>query len=253
MQAKDTTSLFFTGRVKYTQEVSTDLHYHRQIELILVKKGRLQIDLIDSKSLILNENDMAIIKPYDVHKFVPDPSCTCFLVVLPDTATVDLSSANITTKKVSDVDEDIQKILYTHNIFSSIDKKYQKIYFYAVSQVVKSVYNVTSSQSDETNVLNYISQNYKQPLTLDGVAAACSTNRSFVSKTVNVQTGSNFNSYLNGLRISKFIEICFESNEKIPIESIAKQVGFLNMRTFYRAFADKLECSPKQYLNQIKS
>lgn len=247
--ALNTTSNLYKGKMKYTHRIDLSLHYHRQIELIYLKKGMLDIH-IDDRTLHLTTGDIAVLKPLDLHRLVPLDKNIYLLIILPDRISLKLSAQNITSKKFAKVHGDIKKLLDLHKTFSSIDPDYIWLYFKMTSEIIQRLYNLEKPVSELNEVLDYIHKHFREPITLTSVSTACASNRSYVSKAVNQLTGYHFNSYVNKLRIAYFLEQYPQQTNKKTIEATALEAGFHNPRTFYRAFFAELHCAPTDYFQQ---
>jgi len=76
------------------------------------------------------------------------------------------------------------------------------------------------------------------------------TNKKYISQVVNQITGLTIPEFLNTYKIAAFIEKGRRGELKIKtIEGTAREVGFDNRATFYRAFRNFMGCSPLQFLN----
>jgi AraC-like DNA-binding protein len=245
----DNTSMFFNGKYKHSNEIASQIHYHRQVEFIYLKRGKLEIGLAGKDSLLLNENDYAIIKPFELHSFRPLQSDNEYiLVILPDSLSMRFSSSITDSRVFQSDDDDIRKLIELFAYFETMNSKYYRIYYSVIFELIKFAYHIGSGNSAEQEVMDYISANFTEPITLDSVAAECLTNRSFVSRTVNKRTGMNISKYVNNLRLSKFLEMYLTESKRKSIESVAKEVGFSSTRTFYRAFRTEFGCTPNEYL-----
>lgn len=247
--ALDTTKSLYGGKIKYAECIDTDLHYHRQFELIYLLKGKLKITAGGSV-LNLDSGDIAVIKPFEQHSFEEFSENSYLLIILPDKISLKLSSQNISTKKFSVSGDDEIKLLMLYKTFLSISSDYLQQYYKLVAEIIKKLYKLETPRADANLILDYIHNHYRENISLSKVALACISNRSYVSKAVNEHTGYHFNSYINKLRIAYFLDL-FSSNDdsRETIEAIAEKCGFNNPRTFYRAFFSELNCTPTEYFN----
>ena len=91
----------------------------------------------------------------------------------------------------------------------------------------------------------------KNNLTLQDLAQAVGTNRSYLSQYFSRQ-GITYNTYINNLRINHFINRCRElsaDGRDIPIQQLAQESGFGSYRTFSRAFLLRTGQSVTEWLN----
>lgn len=59
---------------------------------------------------------------------------------------------------------------------------------------------------------------------------------------------TNFNQYLNELRLGRAIDLLENTSETVT--EIAWNSGFTSLRTFNRVFKDRFRLSPKEYRNK---
>lgn len=69
---------------------------------------------------------------------------------------------------------------------------------------------------------------------------------------VNNHIGKNFRDWINGYRVSHFMEQYPLKSEKMTIEAIAYESGFKSLGTFYNAFKKETGLMPKAYFSQEK-
>lgn len=75
-------------------------------------------------------------------------------------------------------------------------------------------------------------------------------NKNKVAKWFRLYAGTNFNGYINALRLEYAISLMKEC-PKEPIKAIAINSGFNNIRTFYRLFSEKFGVTPVTYKERI--
>jgi len=89
-------------------------------------------------------------------------------------------------------------------------------------------------------------------LTVDKLSARLQTNRSYLSRVINEQTGLNFNKYINKFRITEAIGILSDkSNADIQMKKIGYTLGFNSPSTFYKAFSEETGMSPSTFHRKI--
>nr|WP_246434038.1 helix-turn-helix domain-containing protein [Spirochaeta isovalerica] len=95
-------------------------------------------------------------------------------------------------------------------------------------------------------VADYLEKNYgNRNLSLQVVADHFSVNESYLSFFFKEQTGTNFSTYLEKIRISKAGTLLKETDE--PIHIIAGKVGYNSDKTFRRVFQKHHNMSPGVY------
>ena len=98
-------------------------------------------------------------------------------------------------------------------------------------------------------IYNYVLKNYKNPLTLDDVAAAAHLTPQAFCRYFKKHTGVTFVTFLNELRVT---EACknLTSGEYDNISSVAYSCGFNSIANFNRVFKNVAGASPKDYLTK---
>lgn len=113
------------------------------------------------------------------------------------------------------------------------------------------------SQQELFGRLERLMQNdqvYKNSLfTREKMAELLGTNRTYLSQTINEQTGLTFTHYMNKYRIEEARRILADPQDDIPIKAIAADLGFSSVTTFYTLFKAVVQMSPDQYRKHARS
>ena len=97
-------------------------------------------------------------------------------------------------------------------------------------------------------------QEYKNSLfTREKMAELLGTNRTYLSQTINEQTGLTFTHYMNKYRIEEARRILADPQDDTPIKAIAADLGFSSVTTFYTLFKAAVQMSPDQYRKHARS
>ena len=94
-------------------------------------------------------------------------------------------------------------------------------------------------------VLQYISEHFTEPLTLESTAHALGISRIHLSHIFSQQLHINFRQYINTLRIDRAQTLL--RNPGYSISQIAYQCGYGNQRTFHRAFMSQCGMTPNRF------
>lgn len=92
----------------------------------------------------------------------------------------------------------------------------------------------------------------EQGLTLKKLAEQFKTNTSYLSQVINEYKGSNFNTYINVLRINFATEKIYHDKEwrKYSIEHIASAAGFSNRQSFSNIFLEQNGIRPADFIKK---
>lgn len=88
-------------------------------------------------------------------------------------------------------------------------------------------------------------------LSIDSLADKLGTNRSYLSRTINEQSGLNFNNYVNKYRLNAATEILSDVDNDVPLKVLADQLGFNSLSPFYKSFQKEIGISPSKYRENV--
>lgn len=98
--------------------------------------------------------------------------------------------------------------------------------------------------------IQYIDQNYHQPLTLDGICQISMVSKTYFCYIFKLLTQKTFLEYLIDLRINKAMELLRSTDHTII--DISQSVGFQDSTHFSRTFKRLRGISPRQYRTTVK-
>lgn len=94
-------------------------------------------------------------------------------------------------------------------------------------------------------VLDYISENYAEKISLEEIAETLQMNTSYLSTLFKKETGKNFQTYLTEYRIERAKELLRTTNDTML--HIASQVGYQDVRYFSQSFVKIVGVKPSLY------
>lgn len=260
---------------------SYPLHWHDEIELILIQKGNLIITL-NKTPLQAAEGDIVLILPGILHAIDRDqqnfaeyyniifdlkllgqdnPSDFCFSRYLSPYLKEKVSLPYLLTK-----DQAIHQVLH-QTLTNLIEAHYhhpQGIELYIKSQLFyifwlleplqcktqqsqPNQYHISQVQKMKDFLL-FIHTNYASSLTLKEAADFCGYSASYFSKFFKSFTGMTLIEYLNNYRLKKASDLLLTTN--MNVIEISETIGFENHSYFIRLFRKHYRTTPKQYRNQ---
>lgn len=98
--------------------------------------------------------------------------------------------------------------------------------------------------------LDYIDFHYSESLTLESEAARLSVSASYLSSRFVKETGSNFITYVNTIRI-RYARLLLK-NLQLPIQRIAELCGFSSSNYFARVFHQQEGLTPTAFRNKMQ-
>lgn len=145
------------------------------------------------------------------------------------------------------VDIDLKSIIESMNFTITPEEDFQKIItvFHSVCyQFKKNKKSRNTTLKDQ--IIEYIKNSYMDPnISLYNVASKFGLTESYMSHFFKEQTGENFVSYLENIRIEHACE--FLSKAGYSIDEIAGQVGYNSAQAFRRAFKRAKGLSPNNF------
>lgn len=131
-------------------------------------------------------------------------------------------------------------------IFNDISSIYQSICSYVDNQ--KRSHNINL----KNRMIEFINKAYQDAsLSLSTVASKFALTESYISQFFKEQTGENFSSYLEKIRMQHACELLTESD--LPINEIAQRVGYYSDQVFRRAFKRFHGVTPNEFRVLSKS
>lgn len=251
----------FVGKIC---EIPYPSHVHDVVEIICLQTGYMRIT-IAGKSMMLMPGDIAIAFPTLPHSYdeVSADASGLTMIFIPDTImefhhtfrtmtpvhplllgqdkVPELDPIIAGMQKISAREQNSQLILGYLHLFLS--------YLFTCLPLVKSEHNPYSTMAFQ--VLNYISEHFTEPLTLETTARTLGISRIHLSHIFSQQLHINFRQYINTLRID--LARTLLRNPSYSISQIAYQCGYGNQRTFHRAFLAQCGMPPNQFRSENRA
>jgi AraC-like DNA-binding protein len=171
--------------------------------------------------------------------FIPDNP-----YIYSDTVTEEMKH---TLKRLFELNHECNKTEYSFIIIKS--------YMQILLGLLIPELNLKKSSPPEDYLLqkavNYIFENFNEPLSLELVAKHIGTNKCHLSTVFSKKMHVVFNHYINDVRLNFAVHHLRNSDE--PITKIAYDCGFGALRTFNRIFKNKYQITPNQFRNLQKT
>ncbi|MBQ7373176.1 MAG: helix-turn-helix transcriptional regulator [Clostridia bacterium] len=244
------------------------MHWHYNVEIIRVKKGKLSITL-DNRKFTANQGETVFVNSETLHGAIPTDSeydCVVFNLAFLKTGNVSCDSFldNLLNHNAV-ISDKINSPLYQtaiSKLFSALKTRedgFQFKVFGAVNELIGALkenndfsYKIDGlNQKDEKNVaklkriLAFIRENFDKELTLDDMANASGFSTKYFCSFFKNMTGKTPISYLNDYRIERASRKLLASD--LPITQIAFSCGFNDLSYFIKTFKKLKGCSPKIY------
>lgn len=243
-----------------TNNMTFPAHLHSQIELLYVEDGSLEVT-VGAVSLCLQQGDFAAIFPNCVHSYhTQEPEgCNVILAILNTRLVGEFAGV---LQKYHPKDPVIRKgelhpdIPYAMNRLleerqpgTALISAYLQLILARVMPAFEMEKNSDSGCFDVTyRVINYISQNFNQPLSLDSIARELGVGKYHLSRIFSNKLQTSFTDYLGSIRVN-YAQGLLRSTDD-PITKITFDSGFESQRTFNRMFRELTGTSPGKYRSQ---
>lgn len=228
-------------------------HFHSHLELYIIQSGAVEV-LINNKKKILRGGELAVALSYDAHGYRTVEEANAEYLIIPRSYCGDFLRV-IGNKHAASPFIDDPQIYSTvfdamEHLLSRPNELSRRGYIYIILGAILE--KIVSEESDETHdgqfsaeMLIYISNHFKEEISLSSVATAFGYNPSYLSRSFRQTFGMPFGKYLNMLRLREFLLLYREGDTSVT--QCALESGFGSMRSFYRAFKEEFECTPKEY------
>lgn len=251
---------------------SVSLHWHRDMELIYVKKGRGEIQM-ETTLYQGKPGDIFVVPPGTLHAlrkargFSMEYENIIFEMDFLGAGAADLCAGEFLIPLaagrllppicVQEGDEGYaqlkQCLIQMEDLCGSKEKGYELGVKAAVLQMVfllirkyPCVKEVSSPDRERLkDVLQQIEKNISENLTVTEMAEFCGWSESHFMRWFKKMTGLSFISYVNEQRLASAAEALKCSDDKIL--SISQEAGFTNLSNFNRQFKSRYGVTPKAY------
>ncbi|GGD50512.1 hypothetical protein GCM10010911_05050 [Paenibacillus nasutitermitis] len=251
-------------------------HYHREIELLLVNEGILDVN-IDEKSVRLEAGDVAIIGSNELHRDrsvgVPlnynvlqfdieqffDHSTMPYMRFFSETKNP-LSRANYIFRDNDKANKEAADCIRA--ILKEVTFK-QTGYELAVSMIIKKLLlllirsdtkKVLAEREDFDrarlrNVLDFVEANLTDRIQVEEVSKMANMSYYYFVKFFKKAIGLSFTEYVNYRKI-KWAERILLTKD-LSVSEVGDHIGMPNMAHFYKMFKKYNDCSPKQFQKRM--
>lgn len=240
-------------------DISCPPHIHRQLEILYVVKGQCRAT-VNTSSVILTDNQMAIADSYDVHAWETIGKCQAEYMIFPYNSLIDFTTAKQGKKLKTNYILDEELCLQFKMIFDIIRRNLQTPTRLIVDGLTKAfsgmiLNNIQLERQSKTvqkfllnDILEYVADNFTEQLTLETVAAHFAYSKYYFGKLFKQTLNCNFEAYVNMVRVQNVLHLV--KNKSTPISTAILDSGFSSIPTFYRHFNKQYGCSITQYLKK---
>lgn len=245
-------------------------HYHSDVELVSVTEGKMAYS-VDGRTIILHEGDTIFVNANRIHYsmclddkvakyviFIADPvilnssiavEMQALMPILnnPDLCCIRFRDLNERTEKMHDL---MMKLPPNRHDPFQITKIFFEIWEVLLEQsrtygIVDTEVLSDTHQHAFKQMMYYIQQNYKDPITLDKIAESGNISKSLCNKLFNQYVGESPVNYILHLRCRKVAEYLRTSQGSLA--EIASLTGFNGVSYMSETFKKTFGQSPREY------
>lgn len=247
-----------------SQSIDFAPHLHACPELVYMVSGELSVQ-IDTLEYTMKKGDFAVIFPNVIHSYrtltTPEETEIRFMIcgkasqniILKNYAHAELKNPII---KLDSLHEDVSYIfdaLY-REIRNVPDSHITDAYFQLFWMRLLPSLSITEKEREPASDLAassllYISEHFREPITLDSLSRELGVCRFYVSRIFSKILHVGFCEYVNTLRVNFAKELLITTDQSIL--EIAMLSGFQSQQTFNRAFKQISEVTPAAYRKNL--
>lgn len=259
-------------------------HWHKEIEIIYVKEGNVNIGVNDVP-IQLKRDDIYFINGGDVHYFLASPESERIVIQFDLSFFQDISSLEKTNKEMRNL---FSSIVQASSLWSqeAADQMRQLLmtvheennerksgYRYVIKAKMFEMLAILSREVPQNENWNdqvreeisstkqmenlerldkifmYIEAHYQDTITLNDISAYMGFSSFYFTKFFKKNTGTTFIQFFTEYRLNKAKWILL--NEDATVTEVAERTGFSSVKTFHHQFKDLMGISPLKYKKTI--
>ena len=237
----------------FGKEVGQNPHIHSHIEVVFVFEGSIQAT-ISGMDYAFTSGEMFMIMPYEVHSYGGD--AITFVISCP-TDYFQERNQFLVGKVFSPLFTAFGKI-EKEMIYDIVDEEYRSdlkkkaLMYYIFSRFIENCELLDRNLSEYDTyrrAIIYISENFKENISLKKTALSASVSEEHLSRIFNSSGRVGFSEIVNSLRVQYAKRKL--SNKNLSISDIALEAGFGSIRNFNRIFQKHCNCTPSEYRKKI--
>lgn len=233
------------------------LHFHRNFELIYVLHGSLSCT-VDGRTEDMQAGDFALCLPSEIHAMIPEKETKYWVGVFSE------DFVHAFAKEVRDMAGDgfvfrcspsVEEFLLKNLLLPETPPVLMcKACLYAVcAEYAAKISLSPRKERGETMmraIVDYITENYKNDISLDDMARALGYSYHYLSKCFHRIFSLSFTELLNSYRLDHALALLTETDREIA--DIAFESGFGSVRSFNAYFKSRIGTAPAAYRSEKK-
>lgn len=252
------------------------MHWHNEMEIVYVEDGEFE-ECIDFETYHIHKGDIILVNPCVLHSFKQfDNQKTVFKTVMFDFSMLTGNNADASSIKYlnpflegsyisplvispgqshySELADALRNLISDYqekgNFFElKIKADLYQLFYLLFSHFFKCESEHIGIKDSTTNniktVLDYISENYMHPITIDELASTVNLSKHYFMRFFKKYMGMTCIEYINDYRLNIAANLLLTTRKQIT--SVAESIGVTNLSYFNRIFKKKYNMTPKEY------
>ncbi|HHX59221.1 MAG TPA: AraC family transcriptional regulator [Epulopiscium sp.] len=249
-------------RVFHSIGLNFPLHLHSQLEMVYVLENEIKMTINNNKK-VFKKGDFIIIFPNIIHSYdtqlsQESPLNTALTVICGLMLTGEHMNklinyhAHDSFVLKENLHEDVAFAM--HALFKEMDEVKNlsacKAFIQLILARILPELNLINNKDSDFHgliyqLVNYISQNFRDYLSLDSIADELGVSKYYLSRIFSNKLNTNFNDYINGVRLNYATMLMSTTDHTIT--QICNDSGFNSQRTFNRVFQETFQVTPREY------
>ena len=215
-------------------------------------EGKVDIS-VNGVADVLEQGELILLPPYTVHSLHITEGIAWVGVFSEDFISSYAANYKYVRYSKFKCRTDIEEILKKHLFFEGKPEHFMHIscLYMVCNECIKNGTPHTAVQNYHFvyKVVNFISENLNNDVTLDDIATAMNYECHYFSSLFNRYFSMNFKSFINLLRFERACVLL--SQKESNITAVAEACGFGSIRNFNRVFKKLSGSTPKEYKSQL--
>lgn len=238
---------------------SCDPHFHSSLELTYVLEGEIK-SIVNGKTYYAKKDQLMIFSSYCTHSNTQTVRSKSIVLIVPPeimnrvrgyVGGRDFKETIVTDPEICEEILGCMKRLIGHKSDGIIDVNIANGYACVIVGLLIGSIGLVERNDEKADyffkdILRYIEENYATPLSLESIASHFGYSKYSFSHLFNSYFGCTLTDYINALRARSAAEMLV-SDTMLSMTEIAMQSGFESLRTFYRVFKQRYDCTPSAY------
>ena len=240
----------YSFKCRFHNKYSVPPHIHEYSEIVYVESGTLTAYL-NGEDVKIPEKHAAFVFPNEIHEYTSITPCSIWCAVFSNDFVhifFSLHPDELPANCVIDLSDKTQLINQLVTTQSTETLKLTAILHLLFAELERQTEFVENSRSDNSlyhAAINYISENFRNDITLCDMAKSLGYHEKYLSTTLHSLTKMNFRTFLATYRINHAKSLLRGTEDTVA--QIAMESGFSSLNTFNRVFKSATGKTPSEY------